>query len=79
MAFTNSATPPSNERGSNAISTERAKRGLPAMPIDERFLAALEHGLPDCSGVALGFDRLVMCATGAKHIDAVLAFPFDRA
>jgi lysyl-tRNA synthetase class 2 len=58
---------------------ERAKRGLPAMPIDERFLAALEHGLPDCSGVALGFDRLVMCATGAKHIDAVLAFPFDRA
>jgi lysyl-tRNA synthetase class 2 len=58
---------------------ERVKRGLPPMPIDEHFLAALEHGLPDCSGVALGFDRLVMCATGAKHIDAVLAFPFDRA
>jgi lysyl-tRNA synthetase class 2 len=58
---------------------ERAKRGLAPMPIDERFLAALEHGLPECSGVALGFDRLVMCATGAKHIDAVLAFPFDRA
>ncbi|MBL8267370.1 EF-P lysine aminoacylase EpmA [Steroidobacter sp.] len=58
---------------------ERAKRGLPPMPMDERFLAALEHGLPECSGVALGFDRLVMCATGAKHIDAVLAFPFDRA
>lgn len=58
---------------------ERAKRSLPPMPIDERFLAALEHGLPECSGVALGFDRLVMCATGAKHIDAVLAFPFERA
>jgi len=58
---------------------ERAKRNLPAMPIDQRFLAALEHGLPECSGVALGFDRLVMCATGARHIDAVLAFPFDRA
>ncbi|MDY6949327.1 MAG: amino acid--tRNA ligase-related protein, partial [Pseudomonadota bacterium] len=57
----------------------RAQRGLPSMPIDERFLAALEHGLPDCAGVALGFDRLVMCATGAKHIDAVLAFPFERA
>jgi elongation factor P--(R)-beta-lysine ligase len=58
---------------------ERARRGLPPMPIDERFLAALDHGLPECSGVALGFDRLVMCATGADHIDAVLAFPFDRA
>jgi lysyl-tRNA synthetase class 2 len=58
---------------------ERARRGLPPMPIDEHFLAALEHGLPDCSGVALGFDRLVMCAIGAKHIDEVLAFPFARA
>lgn len=58
---------------------ERARRGLPATPIDERFLAALEHGLPDCSGVALGFDRLVMCAVGAKRIDEVLAFPFERA
>ena len=59
--------------------TARARKGLPAMPIDEHFLAALQHGLPECSGVALGFDRLVMCATGAKHIDDVLAFPFARA
>lgn len=58
---------------------ERARRGLPLHPIDEHFLQALEHGLPECSGVALGFDRLVMCAAGAKHIDEVLAFPFDRA
>jgi lysyl-tRNA synthetase class 2 len=58
---------------------ERAKRGLSPMPIDENLLAALEHGLPDCAGVALGFDRLVMCATGARHIESVLAFPFDRA
>jgi elongation factor P--(R)-beta-lysine ligase len=58
---------------------QRARRGLPAVPIDENFLAALEHGLPECSGVALGFDRLVMCAVGARHIDEVLAFPFDRA
>lgn len=60
-------------------SRERRKRGLPAMPIDEHFLAALAHGLPDCAGVALGFDRLVMCAIGARRIDEVLAFPFERA
>ncbi len=58
---------------------ERAKRGLPVNPVDERFLAALEHGLPECSGVALGFDRLVMCATDARHLDEVLTFPFERA
>jgi lysyl-tRNA synthetase class 2 len=41
-------------------------------PIDEDFLAALEHGLPDCAGIALGFDRLVMLATGADNIEDVL-------
>lgn len=57
----------------------RASRGLPAMSMDEHFLASLAHGLPECSGVALGFDRLVMCATEAKHLNEVLAFPFERA
>jgi len=44
-------------------------------PIDDDFLAALEHGLPECAGIALGFDRLVMLATGAKHIEDVLWAP----
>lgn len=58
---------------------ERARRGLPVPEIDEALLAALAAGLPDCSGVALGFDRLVMIACGATHIDEVLAFPIERA
>jgi len=58
---------------------ERERRGLPTAPLDERFLAALQHGLPDCSGVALGFDRLVMCAVNASRIEEVIAFPFENA
>jgi elongation factor P--(R)-beta-lysine ligase len=46
-------------------------------PIDADFLAALEHGLPECAGIALGFDRLVMLATGAEHIEDVLWSPVD--
>jgi lysyl-tRNA synthetase class 2 len=58
---------------------ERRRRGLGVEPLDERLLAALSAGLPDCAGVALGFDRTVMLATAAAHIDEVLAFPTARA
>ena len=52
----------------------RQQRGLPAIAVDEAFLAALEHGLPECAGVALGFDRLVMLGGGAKALSDVTAF-----
>lgn len=57
----------------------RVKLGLATMPVDTRFIAALAHGLPDCAGVALGVDRLLMAAVRADRIDAVLAFPSARA
>jgi lysyl-tRNA synthetase class 2 len=47
-------------------------------PVDERLLAALRFGLPDCAGVAVGVDRLLMHAVGARSIDQVMAFPLGR-
>lgn len=58
---------------------QRRADGKQALPESSRLLAAMDHGLPDCCGVALGFDRLVMAATGATDIREVVAFPFDRA
>jgi lysyl-tRNA synthetase class 2 len=58
---------------------KRHTLNLPTYPLDERFLAALESGLPDCAGVALGLDRLLMLMAGASHINQVLAFPIDSA
>ena len=57
---------------------ERASRGLPVYPIDERFLSALEQGMPPSGGNALGLDRLIMLALGAEHIEDVLAIPGSR-
>lgn len=57
----------------------RRARGLPVNSIDPHLLAALESGFPDCAGVALGFDRVLMLALGAASIDDVLAFPVEHA
>lgn len=57
----------------------RKARGLRAVEADERLLAALQSGLPRCAGVALGFDRVAMLAAGATRLDAVLAFPWEKA
>jgi lysyl-tRNA synthetase class 2 len=57
----------------------RASRGLPCFALDERLLAALDAGLPDCAGVAMGFDRVLMLAAGATSIDEILTFPVERA
>ena len=57
----------------------RRARGLPVDTLDARLLASLEAGLPDCAGVALGFDRVLMLALNAASIDEVLAFPVERA
>lgn len=56
---------------------KRKQLGLNMLPIDEYFLAALEHGLPDCAGVALGVDRLIMLATNTTSIADVLSFSFE--
>jgi lysyl-tRNA synthetase class 2 len=58
---------------------ERQADGKPSLPEQSRLLAAMEHGLPACTGAALGFDRAVMVASGAKHLRDVIAFPIDRA
>lgn len=58
---------------------KRQLAGLASKPIDHRFIAALQHGLPACAGVALGLDRLAMLALDADHIDKVISFSIKRA
>ena len=67
--------PEEHRRRFAAENRARERAGKPAAGTDERFLAALENpGLPRCSGVALGVDRLVMAALGASRLDEVVAF-----
>lgn len=61
-----------------ADNQQRQARQLPQIPIDEYLLAALQHGMPECAGVALGVDRLIMLATGASSISEVISFTAER-
>jgi lysyl-tRNA synthetase class 2 len=49
------------------------------LPLDEYFLQSLKDGMPDCSGVAVGFDRLMMLRLSENNIENVIPFGWDRA
>ncbi len=72
------ADPAELRRRIQAANRQRAADGKPSLPHESRLLAAMERGLPDACGVALGFDRVVMLAAGAGSLAEVLAFPIDR-
>jgi lysyl-tRNA synthetase class 2 len=58
---------------------ERQRLGKSSLPIDENFLQALEQGLPDCCGVAVGFDRLMMLRHKTNNMSEVIAFDWSQA
>jgi len=70
--------PDEQRRRFEADNQARRRVGKPEMPIDQSFMAALESGVPDCSGVALGLDRLLMLKLGLDELAGVIAFPADR-
>jgi lysyl-tRNA synthetase class 2 len=68
-----------NEQRMAEENEKRRSIGKPGLPLDLHFIAALKKGLPRCSGVALGLDRLVMIALGKRSIHEVIAFPWESA
>ena len=76
-AFTELNDPDEQRQRLEEEAAQRVREGNPAYPIDERFLAALEYGMPPSGGIALGVDRLIMLLTGASSISEVMAFPMS--
>lgn len=74
-AFGELTDPVEQRRRLEADMADKQRRYGTSWPIDEDFLAALAHGMPACSGIAMGVDRLVMLATGADRIEEVLWLP----
>ena len=61
------------------ISRRAASAARSSRRMDERLLAALAAGMPDCAGVALGFDRLAAIALGASRLSEAMAFSIENA
>lgn len=77
--FQELSDPQEQENRFIAEQNQRKKIGKMDIPYDKNFIAAMNQGLPDCSGVALGLDRLMMFALELDSIDKVLPFPADIA
>lgn len=76
--FSELTDPAEQRRRFQADLAARETQRLPSVPLDARFLEALEGGLPPCAGMAMGVERLVMLLSGAGHIREVLPFAWEE-
>ncbi len=70
--------PAEQRRRFEKANEERKGLGKPVLPLDERFLSALQQGMPDCCGVAAGFDRLFMLHQKASSLQEVVPFTWEQ-